>query len=159
MLAGAGRRVKLEIAKNSDLVRTQLAEVRRVGISLCQYGGQRAVGGPRQRRHAQRFLQRLLRQTAVDQDHRHGATLRFGQQVRPDFGFHQQAQAWLEVVEKPRHRSRAVPRLPDLHVASLQQRSPLGAAGGRAVREQNAQAGVCFAQGFQQHSRRARFAQ
>ena len=44
-------------------------------------------------------------------------------------------------------------------VAVLQQRPALGAASRRAVREQNSQAGVLRAQGFEQHGRRARFPQ
>ena len=87
------------------------------------------------------------------------ALLRCCQQSRPDLSFHQQPQARLEVVEKPRHGRRAVPRLPNLHITGLQQTLAGGAARGGAMREQQPQPRLGLAQRVEQNAGSAGFAQ
>ena len=67
------------------------------------------------------------------------------------------------MAEEAFHRRRAVPWLPDLDVAGpadgLEQRPPLFAAGGGAMREQQAQRRMLRAQRLEQHGGGAGFAQ
>ena len=80
-------------------------------------------------------------------------------QIGPDLGFHQDADAGLEVIQKTPHRRRRVPGLPALHVARLQQAGTLQPAGGGAMGEQQAHARQSLAQARQQRRSGAGFAQ
>jgi hypothetical protein len=77
----------------------------------------------------------------------------------PDLGFHQDADARLEVIQKTRHGTGRVPRLPDLHVARAQQLFTFGASRGGAVRQQQAQPRHLLAQSRQQNRRCPRLAE
>ena len=61
------------------------------------------------------------------------------------------------MLEKTSYCSRAVPRLPNLNIAGLQQGRAFCTTGGRAVREQDTQARILRTNALKQHSRRARF--
>ena len=63
------------------------------------------------------------------------------------------------MIEKPGHGGPAVPGLPDLHITGPQQPHAFRAPGGRAMREQQAQARMPGAQGLEQQRGRAGFAQ
>ena len=54
--------------------------------------------------------ERILRQPAVDQDHRHAAPRRLDHDVRPQIRFHEQRQVGLPVIEEAAHEMRHVER-------------------------------------------------
>ena len=54
--------------------------------------------------------ERVFRQPAVDQDHRHAAPRRLDHDVRPQFGFHEQREIGLPMIEETAHENRHVDR-------------------------------------------------
>ena len=79
--------------------------------------------------------------------------------IGPDLGLDQQAHLRRTCVQKPPHRTRRIPGLPQLHVAGLQQGRTGRATGRRSVGEDYAYPGNRFAQCGQQQASSPGFAQ
>ena len=137
-----GRGVKFQVAKNAGHGRAQLFQALCVGGRLRPHCCERTVSGPRQPGQPQRLLQGFFTHARVGQHQRDAAALARGHEIRPDLGLHQDADARFECREEFAHGRRRVPRLPDLDVAALQQRSAFCPPGRRAMREQQAHAGL-----------------
>ena len=104
--------------------------------------------------------QRAFRQARVDQRHRHPAGAG-GDQVGPDFGLHQDADARLEVAQEAPDHEDGVVRQVGLHQALAmlaEQRGPGGAAGRSHVGKHDAAVGPGLHQGVDQRFGRARLA-
>ena len=88
-----GRDVELQVAATTHLARARRAQPRGVGLGLREHGARAlstpAASAPRSARRARA----ALAQARVREHHRHAARRAAGEQVRPDLGFHQHADA------------------------------------------------------------------
>ena len=155
----AGGRIELDVAGNEYAGSAQCAQA--LGVMLCLGIGcaKAAVNPLRQAGQALPLAQGFFTQAGIDQCHGYALRVAGGQQLRPDFRFHDQADTGAKGAQKALHGAACVPRQPDLHIAGLQQFLPFLPAGGRAVREQQAQLRLRLAQSLQHDACRARFAQ
>ena len=119
----------------------QLAHARGVVGRLRRHQRDGARGLKNQLAQALRLLQRTLRQARIGQHHRHAVALALVDQVRPHFGFHQNADARRKVADKARRHGARVVRQIALHQARAmpgEQRLAGGAAGGGHVGQHDA---------------------
>jgi hypothetical protein len=92
--------VELDVAEDADALRADGPQALGIGRRLRRHRSERGERRSNERRKAQVAALRFCRQAGVDQRQRHAALRGGGDQVGPQLGFHEQAEARLEVVEK-----------------------------------------------------------
>ena len=109
-IGGRLRHVELEVAGGGDARRAEIAQAPGIGGGLRQAeveaAQQRRDGGGR----AAPAVERALGQPAVDQEERHAARGRRGDQVGPQIGFDEQRQIGLPMIEEPLDEARRIER-------------------------------------------------
>ena len=152
-------RIKFEIAQYTSHVGPHDLQPLRIKWCLRPHRRQRGEGRTCQPGQALRLTHGFVTEAGIDQHQWHPylpATMR---QVRPDFGFHQDAQIRFEMRQKALYGTGCVPRLPSLQVTRAKERQALGTPGGGAVCQQQPHLGQLHTQGRHQHSGGAGFTQ
>ena len=109
-IGGGAGTSSLRVAGGDDARRAQFTEALGVGrrareaeVEALQQIGDRV-------RQIAPAPERVFRQPAIDQDHRHAAPRRLDHHVRPQIGFHEQRQIGLPVIEEAAHEARHIER-------------------------------------------------
>ena len=137
------------VAAHQHVFRADAAQAFGIGFGLGEHAAEGLQGGGKQGRPAAVALCGLLGEAGVGQEHGQIGRAAGGQQVRPDFGFHDDAEARLMLGEEGGCPSRVVVG----QVAALgigKQALGGGAAGGRHLREQQRGIGKTAAQSLHQ---------
>jgi hypothetical protein len=145
-LPRVGRGVEFQVAVDAGDLGAERHQPVRVGFGLRPHGRERRVRRPCQPRQPLGRGQRFFVEPRIGQHQRNAALGTGRRHFGPDLGFHQHADARLELVQKTRHGARRVPRLPDLCIARFEQLGAFVAAGGGAMRQQDRNARVLPAQ-------------
>ena len=152
------RGVEFQVAGDLDPARAQRAQARRVLLGLRAGERQRGDGGPRQAGQARVGARRFFRHARVREHDRHAAAAACGEQIRPDFGFHQQPAERPEMREEAPHRARIVVGQPgDDHRVAVQFLQRFTAGRGHAGQKQIVP-GIVGGEPLHQRSARARLA-
>jgi hypothetical protein len=133
-LPRVGRGVEFQVAVDAGDLGAERHQPVRVGFGLRPHGRERRVRRPCQPRQPLGRGQRFFVEPRIGQHQRNAALGTGRRHFGPDLGFHQHADARLELVQKTRHGARRVPRLPDLCIARFEQLGAFVAAGGGAMR-------------------------
>ena len=134
--------VELHVAQHLDFRRAQRAQADGILFRLCGEGGEALQGAARQIGEAGVTPCRFFRQARVRQQQRDARFLASRHQVRPELGFHDDADGRPEMPQEASHGKRVVVGQVGALDAVAEQRFGSAAAGRRHVREQDAMARI-----------------
>ena len=154
-LGGRRRDVELEIARDRDFARAQLLQACRIGFALRRDDADAREARTRQCRQPRVTARRTFGQPRVRQHQRHAQLVCRADQVRPQLGFHEDADRRSGTAQKTPYQTGVVIRqVDDAREAAVKRFGRLP-PGRRHAGEQNRPAGMRRAQGFDQRLRRA----